>query len=106
MLIYHQKELVNLSYNDIIVLGKVKSEMTQYNPGYHERRLKPELKDRVMSFGYQGIGKWDNGKLDEAELMNLKNNFVTWLLSKNWGSKVLISVKPNSYWLYIHIKLK
>jgi hypothetical protein len=101
-----KKELVNLSYNDIIVLGKVKSEMAQYNPGYHERRLKPELKDRVMSFGYQGIGKWDNGKLDESELMNLKNNFVTWLLSKNWGSKVLISVKPNSYWLYIHIKLK
>lgn len=101
-----KKELVNLSYNDIIVLGKVKSEMAQYNPGYHERKLKPELKDRVMSFGYQGIGKWDNGKLDESELMNLKNNFVTWLLSKNWGSKVLISVKPNSYWLYIHIKLK
>jgi len=101
-----KKELVNLSYNDIVVLGKVKSEMGQYNPGYHERKLKPELKDRVMSFGYQGIGKWDNGKLDESELMNLKNNFVTWLLSKSWGSKVLISVKPNSYWLYIHIKLK
>lgn len=101
-----KKELVNLSYSDIIVLGKVKSEMTQYNPGYHEKRLKPELKDRVMSFGYQGIGVWDNGKLDESELMNLKNNFVTWLLSKNWGSKVLISVKPSSYWLFIHIKLK
>jgi hypothetical protein len=101
-----KKELVNLTYKDIIILGKIKSEMSQYNPGYHERKLKPELKDRVMSFGYQGIGKWDNGKLDESELMNLKNNFVTWLLSKNWGSKVLISVKPNSYWLYIHIKLK
>lgn len=101
-----KKELVNLSYSDIITLGKAKSDMTQYNPGYHEKRLKPELKDRVMSFGYQGIGKWDNGKLDESELANLKSNFVTWLLSKNWGSKVLISVKANSYWLYIHIKLK
>ena len=101
-----KKELVNLSYSDILTLGKAKSEMAQYNPGYHEKRLKPVLKDRVLSFGYQGIGKWDNGKLDEAELMNLKNNFVTWLLSKSWGSKVLISVKPVSYWLYIHIKLK
>lgn len=101
-----KKELVNLSYSDIITLGKAKSDMIQYNPGYHEKRLKPELKDRVMSFGYQGIGKWDNGKLDESELANLKSNFVTWLLSKNWGSKVLISVKANSYWLYIHIKLK
>jgi hypothetical protein len=101
-----KKELVNLSYIDIITLGKVKSDMIQYNPGYHEKRLKPELKDRVMSFGYCGIGKWDNGKLDESELANLKGNFVTWLLSKNWGSKVLISVNANSYWLYIHIKLK
>lgn len=101
-----KKELVNLSYSDIITLGKAKSDMTQYNPGYHEKRLRPELKDRVMSFGYQGIGVWDNGKLDESELTNLKSNFVTWLLSKNWGSKVLISVKANSYWLYIHIKLK
>lgn len=101
-----KKELVNLSYADILTLGKAKSEMSQYNPGYHEKRLKPVLKDRVISFGYQGVGKWDNGKLDEAELLNLKNNFVTWLLSKSWGSKVLISVKPSSYWLYIHIKLK
>ena len=101
-----KKELVNLSSSDILLLGKAKADMLQYNPGYHEKRMKPILKDRVMSFGYQGIGKWDNGKLDEAELMNLKNNFVAWLLSKSWGSKFLISVKPSSYWLYIHIKLK
>jgi hypothetical protein len=101
-----KKELVNLSYSNILTLGKIKSDMTQYNPGYHEKKLKPELRDRVISFGYQGIGKWDNGKLDEAELMNIKNNFVTWLLSKSWGGKVLISVKPGSYWLYIHLKLK
>jgi hypothetical protein len=101
-----KKELVNLSYRDILILGKAKSDMAQYNPGYHERRLKPELKDRVISFGYCGIGKWDNGRLDESELANLKGNFVTWLLNKSWGSKVLISVSANSYWLYIRIKLK
>ena len=38
--------------------------------------------------------------------MNIKNNFTTWLLTKKWGSKVLISVKPNSFWLYLHLKLK
>jgi len=101
-----RKELVNLTYADIIALGRAKLDMTQYNPGYHESKMKPSLKDRVLSFGYQGIGKWDNGKLDEAELANLKGNFVGWLLNKSWGSKFLISVKANSYWLYIHIKLK
>lgn len=101
-----KKELVNLTSKDIIILGKIKSDMSEYNPGYHEKRLKPSLKDRIITFGYQGIGKWDNGKLDNSELMNLKNNFVTWLLSKRWGDRVLISVKPSSYWLFIHIKLK
>jgi len=101
-----KKELVNLTFADISTLGKAKIEMCQYNPGYHESKMKPRLKDRVLSFGYQGIGKWNNGKLDESELANLKGNFASWLLSKSWGGKFLISVKANSYWLYIHIKLK
>jgi hypothetical protein len=101
-----KKELVNLTSKDIMLLGRAKLDMMQYNPGYHESRMKPTLKDRVLSFGYQGIGKWDNGKLDESELINLKGNFTNWLLNKNWGGSVMISVKANSYWLYIHIKLK
>ncbi len=101
-----KKELVNLNISDIITLGKIKTDMKGFNPGYHEKRLAPMMKDKVISFGYYGIGKWDNGKLDDGELMNVKNNFTTWVVSKKWGSKVLISVKPQSFWLYIHIKLK
>jgi hypothetical protein len=101
-----KKELVNLSLSDIITLGRIKNDMLTFNPGYHEKKLVPMLRDRVISFGYFGVGKWDNGKLDEGELMNVKNNFTTWLLSKKWSEKILISVKPESFWVYIHIKLK
>ncbi len=101
-----KKELVNMNMSDILTLGKIKTEMKDFNPGYHEKRLDPMMRDKVISFGYFGIGRWDNGKLDEGELMNIKNNFTTWVLSKKWGSKVLVSVKPKSFWLYIHIKLK
>lgn len=101
-----KKEIVNLSYVDIITLGKIKSDMKSFNPGYHEKRAYPIITDKVISFGYYGIGKWDNGKLDEGEFMNLKNNFTNWVIGKKWGNKVLISVKPSSFWLYIHIKLK
>jgi hypothetical protein len=80
--------------------------MVDFNPGYHEKRSYPTINDRVISFGYYGVGKWDNGKLDEGEYMNIKNNFTTWVISKKWGGKVLVSVKPQSFWLYIHIKLK
>ena len=101
-----KKELVNLTYNDILLLGKIKMDMVDFNPGYHEKRSYPTINDRVISFGYYGVGKWDNGKLDEGEYMNIKNNFTTWVISKKWGGKVLVSVKPQSFWLYIHIKLK
>ena len=101
-----KKELVNLTLADVITLGKIKTDMLTFSPGYHEKKLSPMLKDRVISFGYFGVGRWDNGKIDEGELMNVKNNFTTWLLTKKWGSKVLISVKPTSYYVYIHIKLK
>ena len=101
-----KKELVNLTYADILTFGKIKSDMASFQPGYFEKKLSPSIKDRVISFGYYGIGRWDNGKLDEGEFQNIKNNFTTWLLSKRWGSKVLISVKPMSFWVYLHIKLK
>jgi len=101
-----KKELVNLTYPDILLLGKIKMDMKDYIPGYHEKRSYPTISDRVISFGYMGVGKWDNGKLDEGEFMNIKNKFTTCLMSKKWSDKVLISLKPSSFWLYIHIKLK
>lgn len=101
-----KKELVNLNYNDILTLGKIKNDMMSYNPGYFESKMKPTLSDRVITFGYQGIGKWDNGRMDQGEFMNIKNNFVNWLMTKKWSSKVLISVAPGSYWIYLHLKLK
>lgn len=101
-----KKELVNLNYSEILILGQIKNDMKLFSPGYFEKKLNPMLRDRIITFGYYGIGKWDNGKLDEGEYQNLKLNFTNWLMSKKWGSKVLISVKPESFWLYLHIKLK
>ena len=101
-----KKELVNLTLADVITLGKIKTDMKEFNPGYHESKDVVKIQDKIISFGYKGLGKWDNGKFDEGEFMNIKNNFTTWLLNKKWGSKVLISVKPTSYYVYIHIKLK
>jgi len=101
-----KKELVNLSYKDILTLGLIKTDMNTFNPGYHEKKSYPVIRDGVISFGYYGVGKWDNGKLDGGELMNIKNNFNTWVISKKWGTKILVSIKPESFWLWINIKLK
>lgn len=101
-----KKILVNLSYQDIITFGQIKSDMLSFRPGYYEKKNYPIIEDRVISFGYFGIGRWDNGKLDEGEFQNIKSNFNTWLLSRRWGGKVLINVKALSFWTYFNIKIK
>lgn len=101
-----KKEIVNLNYLDILTLGQIKNDMKTFTPGYFEKKLTPMLRDRVITFGYYGVGRWDNGKLDEGEFMNVKTNFTNWIMSKKWGNKVLISVKPESFWIYIHLKIK
>lgn len=101
-----KKEIVNLNFSDLMTIGQIKRDMLTFQPGYFEKKLSPMLRDRVITFGFYGIGRWDNGRLDEGEYQNLKQNFTNWLMSKKWGSKVLISVKPESFWLYFHLKLK
>jgi hypothetical protein len=101
-----KKLLVNLTFNDIITLGVIKGDMMTFSPGYFESKGPITITDRVISFSWKGAGKWDNGKFDEGELANLKGNFNTFVLSKKWGEKILVSIKPGSFWLNIHIKLK
>ena len=101
-----KKQLVNLSFKDVETLCKIKNDMKEYNPGFHEKREKPVVDDKVITYSYYGIGKWDNGKIDENDLSQIKNNFNNWVVTKKWGQKVLISVKPESFTVKISIKLK
>ena len=101
-----KKELVNLTPKDIVLLGIIKTEMLKFNPGYHEKVLTPILKDKVLTFGFCGYGKWNNGQLDTEDHEKIKNQFKSWLSKYRWCDKVLISTKPSSFWTYLNIKVK
>ena len=101
-----KRNLVNYTYSDLQTLGKIKKDISEYNPGFFEKKSKVTINDKVISIGYQGIGKWDNGQLDSGEFMNLKTNFNNWIITKKWGSKIQFGIKPQSYWLYFNLKLK
>ena len=101
-----KKILVNLNFEDIQLMSKIKLEMEKFNPGYFEQKMVPQINDRLMTFGYYGVGKWDNGQLDLGELENVKSNLKTFLMKYRWSEKILISVSPNKFWVYIQIKLK
>jgi hypothetical protein len=101
-----KKEMVNLNYNDILILGKIKNDMSSYDPGYHSKKAFITINDKVISFGYYGLSKWENEKIDQTEFNLIKDKFMKWVLSKKWGSKVLVSMTPNSFWINILIKIK
>lgn len=101
-----KKTLVNLSLNDIILMGKVKLEMDKFNPGYFQQKMVPIVDDRVISFGYLGVGKWDNGKLDDTELLNIKSKIKSFLSKYKWSEKIQVSVVPSELWVYIKVKIK
>jgi hypothetical protein len=101
-----KKILVNLNFEDIVLMSKIKMEMDKFNPGYFEQKMVPQINERTMTFGYYGVGKWDNGQLDIGELENVKTNLKTFLMKYKWSEKILISVSPSKFWIYIQIKLK
>ncbi len=101
-----KKVLVSLSFENIILMGKLKIEMDKFTPGYFDQKMIPQLSEKTLTFGYYGFGKWDNGKLEDADFENTKTNIKKFLSNYKWSDKILLSVKASKFWVYIQIKLK
>lgn len=101
-----KRQLIDLDINKISLFSKIKETMNSFTPGYSEKKSIPQIHGDVITFGYYGVGKWDNGKLDSGEFENIKNNFKTWLSKFKWSEKILVSVTNNSFWVYFNFKLK
>jgi len=101
-----KRELLHLDISKIALFCKIKNEMKNFIPGSSEKKMNPQLNGDIITFGYYGIGKWDNGKMDIGELENVKNNFKIFLAKYKWAERVQVSVTSNQFWLYLNIKLK
>jgi hypothetical protein len=101
-----RKTIVDLNFEDIKLLCKIKNEVEKFNPGYFEQKAAPIINGRVITFAYYGTGKWDNGKLDAGEFENIKNNFKSYLIKYMWSDKIMMNISANNFWVYIQIKLK
>jgi hypothetical protein len=101
-----KRQLSDLTLSKLQIFSKIKQEMSNWNPGYSEKKSIPQISNDVITFGYYGIGKWDNGKLDSGEFENIKTNFKTWLSKFKWSEKILVSVTNNSFWVYFNFKIK
>lgn len=105
-LVNMKMNLVNFDINKLILISKIKESMKSFSIGSFDSKKSTMINKDVITFGYYGIGKWDNGKIDENEIENVKSNFRNFLIQFKWSDKVQISVTSNDFWLYLNIKLK
>lgn len=101
-----KKFLVSMDLSKLGIYSKLKSVMKDYFPGQSESKLNPTISGDVISYGYEGLGNWDNGQLDSGELENIKNNFRSFLMQYKWSDKTQFNVIPSDHWVFINIKIK
>ena len=105
-LINFKSFISDLGFEKVKLMCKIKREMINFNPGYFEEKLKPEIKDGIITFGFYGIGRWDNGVMDDTEIESVKNNLKTFLIHFKWSQDIKLSVVAKNFWIYINIKIK
>jgi hypothetical protein len=101
-----KKFLVSMDLSKLSIYSKLKSVMKDYFPGQSESKLSPTINGDVISYGFEGLGNWDNGQLDSGELENIKNNFRSFLMQFKWSDKTQFNVIPSDHWVFINIKIK
>lgn len=101
------KSILNdLNSEDIRLLTRIKSEVNNFSPGHFDENLGPNLSGRVLTFGWCGWGRWNNGKLEDEDIEKFKSMFREKISKYNWSNKILISVTAHKFWVYLKIKLK
>ena len=101
-----KRELIHLDINKLSLICKIKTEMMKFVPGMSDKKSNPIINDNIISFGYYGIGKWENGKMDSVDLESIKIKFKAFLSKYKWSEKVQISISSNQFWVYLNIKIK
>lgn len=101
-----KKILVGVGYDKLLLMSKIKSDMKDFFPGSSQSKSTPRIKDDIITFGFHGLGRWDNGTFDEGELENCKQNFRNYIQKFKWAQNVLMSVDWDQFWVYFNIKLK
>lgn len=100
-----KKDIVSLSDKNLLLFCKIASEMKNFKINA-QSKSGPSINGDVITFGYYGAGKWNNGVLDDQEYQLLRSNFKNWISGYKWSQNVLMSITSNSFWVYFNIKLK
>lgn len=100
-----RKFLLNISKEDIQIFSKLKSHIQNLEIGGSKIMI-PKISDRVITFGWYGVGKWEDSKMSSENLEVIKDKIRNHILKLKFNEKLLISVTADNFWIYLKIKLK
>ena len=95
-----KKQIATLDINQLSLLGRIKQEMENFIPGPFEKKMKPNIIDNIISFGYYNLN------VDPNQLENLKNNLRSFLMQHKWSERIQFNVNLSDHWVFVNIKLK
>ena len=97
--------LKGMNLKEIKYLMKIKDDLKNFEPGTHIEKTNIYIQDYVLNIGFYGLGKWENGSIEDDSLVSLKRNFKKWVNDHKWRNEVLVSVKADKLWVYFKLKL-
>jgi hypothetical protein len=99
-----KRELAYINPDKLKFISNISKHMKSYHPGNTDNRSF-KIVDGVLQFGYQGLGTWSEGKLQD--LATITEAFRQHL-SKIKGSEQLeMSITTDKqFWLFCNIKVK
>jgi len=92
---YIKEDISDLTYKDIVLYGKIKKDLLEYEPEHYNNKSGVLLYDNHLKITFS----------DLSELYDNKENFSKFVLSKKWGKKVLISVKSQDNLTFFKVKI-
>jgi len=95
-----KKQIVTLDLVRLFLLCKIKQEMENFVPGNFEKKMKPNIIDNIISFGY-----FDQN-INTNEIENIKTNLKNFLIPFKWSDKVQVNVSVSGNHLFLNIKVK
>lgn len=100
-----RKFFLNTSVDDLKIFSKLKSHIQSLQIG-GTKRLIPVINDKMITFGWYGLGKWENSKMTPENLEPIKDMIRNHVMSLKFHDKLLMSCTPNNHWIYLKIKIK
>lgn len=94
------------SKEDVISYMKVKKMMTDFSPGYFDKKTNPYIKDKSIVQRYYGIGEWKDGIIEKESLNKVRDEFISYCKKKKIDKKVLFNIDASKFWITIKIKIK